>query len=272
VKRSADELVDRLGDPLNRLYRYPAANLTLKLFGWLPLRPNHVTLIHTLVGVGASVLVAFGSGVELVVAFFLLELRMVLDCYDGVLARHKQLSSPRGRALDELGDGVAYLAFVSAMSIRAAREIDIPVALGLFVVMMVLGALSAHGCDFFKRRLTGLLRGEPDAVAAELARKKALVARGESRWLDRFGVWFDGWQVRLFEPSKKDAEPSASHPVMWKLVLAVSLLSWDNALALLHVGVLTSRIFEACAIAIGYGLVLGTTTILLSRRVLGGRK
>jgi hypothetical protein len=120
--------------------------------------------------------------------------------------------------------------------------------------------------------LTALLRGEPDAVAAELARKKALVASGKSRWLDRFGVWFDGWQVRLFEPRVKKSEPSRDDPAMPKLVLLVSLLSWDNALALLHLGVLGSRILEACAIAVGYGLVLGTTTIVLSRRVLGGRR
>ena len=53
--------------------------------------------------------------------------------------------------------------------------------------------------------------------------------------------------------------------------MAADLAAQDPFEALLHVGVLSSRILEACAIAVGYGLVLGTTTILVSRRVLGGR-
>ncbi|HEY8075548.1 MAG TPA: CDP-alcohol phosphatidyltransferase family protein [Labilithrix sp.] len=235
------------------------------------MRPDHVTFFHTAIGLAAGAMVGFGSRGWLYVAFGLFELRMILDCYDGVLARAKKLSSARGRALDELGDAIAYMALVTGMAVRTFREGSAPLAIAIFFLMGSLGAMAAHGCDFYKRRLTALLRGEPNAVAAELARKKALVASGTSRWLDRFGVWFDGWQFRLFEPSVKQSEPAPSHVTMPKLVLAVSLLSWDNALAILHVGVLTAHVVVACAIAVGYGLVLGTTTILLARRVLGGR-
>ena len=38
----------------------------------------------------------------LVLAFFLCEVRMILDCFDGVLARARGTSSPFGRALDEI--------------------------------------------------------------------------------------------------------------------------------------------------------------------------
>ncbi len=268
-----DTLLERLGDPLNRFYRYPAARLGLKLFGWIPgVRPDHVTFLHTAIGIAGGVLVAVAPRPWLIAAFVMFELRMILDCYDGVLARAKNMSSPRGRALDELGDGVAYMALVTGMAVRTFREGHVPLAIALFFVMGSLGAMSAHGCDYYKRRISAVLKGEPDAVAAELARKREIVASGKSRWLDRFGVWFDGWQIRLFEPSERRGEPDPTHPTMPKLVLAIALMSWDNALAILHVGVLADRVVTACAICVGWGFVLGTTTILLARRVLGGKR
>jgi phosphatidylglycerophosphate synthase len=253
-----------LSDPLNRTYRYPAARALFRLLGWLPITPNQVTLVHTLVGIAAAMLIALGR--HLLLAFVLLELRMILDCYDGVLARAKRLSSPRGRALDELGDAIAYEAIVLAIGWRVAHTASVPLGIALFVGLGVTGAICAHAYDFYKRRLTGILNGEPDPVARELAEKRAAIARGGAPWIVRFGAWFDGWQVRLFEPRAPLAVDARERS--GALVAIVSLLSWDNALAILHVGVATDRLAALSCAAIAWGVVLLALTLLFARRAL----
>ena len=44
-------LAEHLDDPLNRYYRYPAARGLLRIAGGLPLRPDHITYLHTTIGV-----------------------------------------------------------------------------------------------------------------------------------------------------------------------------------------------------------------------------
>src|SRR5947209_2561870 len=55
------ELAESLDDPLNRWYRYPAARGLLRIAGGLPLRPDHVTYIHTVFGVTGAAILAWGS-------------------------------------------------------------------------------------------------------------------------------------------------------------------------------------------------------------------
>ena len=64
------ELAEHLDDPLNRYYRYPAARGLLRIAGGLPLRPDHITYLHTTIGVaGAAILGAHTTRTTLVVAF-----------------------------------------------------------------------------------------------------------------------------------------------------------------------------------------------------------
>src|SRR6188472_389351 len=89
AKELVDELLDAATDPPNRFYRYPAARGLLPILGRISwLTPNHVTYVHIIAGLAASALVAFTEGRSwLLLAFVLCEARMILDCFDGVLAR-----------------------------------------------------------------------------------------------------------------------------------------------------------------------------------------
>lgn len=272
------QLAESLDDPLNRWYRYPAARGLLKLAGSLPLRPDHVTYIHTLVGISGAALIARGGRESMIIAFVLLETRMILDCYDGVLARAKNLSSPRGRTLDELGDAVGYISMCIGMTIHLLRtRPDLPRALVVAggTVLLAMGAMSGHAYDFYKRRLGSALKEGRDAIADELEQKHELVRSGRAKWITRFGIWFDAWQVRLYEPRYRGGDAvgtvvSRSHHTGVRfLVKLIGFISWDNVLGMISVAVLLDRIALLWVIALIYGLVMFTTARVTIWRVLG---
>ncbi|MDB4943455.1 MAG: hypothetical protein JWP97_2989 [Labilithrix sp.] len=272
-------LAENLSDPLNRYYRYPAARALLHVIGSLPLRPDHITYIHTLCGITAAVLVGAGDRAGLVAAFFLCELRMVLDCYDGVLARAKKLSSPRGRTIDELGDAVAYVAITAGMCAhvyRTRHELSLGGTIAFGALLIAWGGMSGHAYDFYNRRLGAALKDGRDAIKDELDAKLAIVDAGNAPWITRFGIWFDRWQVRLYTPTVQGNAAQrvierANTAGMRGLVRIVSLLSWDNVLTVLTVGILLDRVYEVQLFAIGYGLFMFTLARLMIGRVLGDK-
>jgi phosphatidylglycerophosphate synthase len=68
------------------------------------LTPDQVTLVSLLFGLPVGL--AYASGrIGLVVGAVLFYLSFVFDCVDGKLARALDISSPRGRALDQIADG-----------------------------------------------------------------------------------------------------------------------------------------------------------------------
>ena len=274
-------LAEHLDDPLNRYYRYPAARGLLRIAGGLPFRPDHITYLHTALGaLGAAVMAVGTTRTAMAVACLLLEARMILDCYDGVLARAKKLSSPRGRTLDELGDAVGYIAICIGMSVHLHRANpgtrgELFVLLG--VVVLAAGAMSGHAYDFYKRRLGSALKDGRDAIAEELDQKHALVRAGHAKWITRFGIWFDRWQVRLYEPHYPGGnavgtilERSQSTGVRF-LVRLIGFTSWDNVLGMISLGVLLDRVFEVELVALAYGIFMFTTARVTMWRVLGRR-
>ena len=274
-------LAEHLDDPLNRYYRYPAARGLLRIAGGLPLRPDHITYLHTTFGVlGAAVMAFSTTRSAMVLSFVLLEVRMILDCYDGVLARAKKLSSPRGRTLDELGDAFAYIAICIGMNIhlhRAHPEIPAQMFLLLGAVVLVAGAMSGHAYDFYKRRIGSALKDGRDAIAEELDQKHELVRAGNATWITRFGIWFDRWQVRLYEPHYPGGDAvgtvvarSQSLGVRF-LARLIGFISWDNVLGMISLGVLLDRVFEVEVVALVYGIVMFTTARVTIWRVLGRR-
>jgi len=274
-------LAEHLDDPLNRYYRYPAARALLRIAGGLPLRPDHITYLHTATGIlGAAVMAVSTTRTAMVVSFVLLEIRMILDCYDGVLARAKKLSSPRGRTLDELGDAVAYIAVCIGMNIHLHRaHPDTPVQLFVLLGMVILaaGAMSGHAYDFYKRRIGSALKDGRDAIGEELDQKHELVRAGTARWITRFGIWFDRWQVRLYEPHYPGGDAvgtvvARSHTKGVRfLTRLIGFISWDNVLGMISLGILLDRVLEVELIGLAYGIVMFTTARVTIWRVLGRR-
>lgn len=268
-----DSIIESTVDPPNRFYRYPAARALLPVLGRIPwLTPNHVTYTHIAFGLAAAALVAFTEGKGwLVLAFVLCEVRMILDCFDGVLARARGTSSPFGRALDEIADSIAFITLSVAMTYRLQLG-----ARGLLVIctMLAFGGLCANAWDFYKRKITFALRDGKDGVIDEIREKKALIESGKGTFLGYWGVYFDCFQVLLYEvrPEKGHAvsviRARANDPQFRRFASLLSFLSFDNGLGILHVGALTGLFLESQLFALGYAVFMWLSTMILARLVL----
>ena len=287
-----------LTDPLNRFYRYPAARFVLPLFLKTSITPNQVTYVHTTVGITAAVCVAQGSFRALILAFFLSEVRLVLDCVDGEIARAKKTSSAYGRTLDALGDAVSFLAMCVAIYVHVSdARPGFPVALAL-VVMMGLSGLMAWVHDFYYRKFGTALKSGTDAVYDDL-RAKHRVLQGERRgargFVTRFGFAFDWMQVAVFQSGvRRDIEArlaaqSADPPehsmaeVQWILknaqsrtmrptLRAISLVSADNVIGILNVALLTGSLITAQLLVIAYAVFSMAACVLLATLFLHGNR
>jgi phosphatidylglycerophosphate synthase len=229
---SRDELAQRLADPLNRAVRYPAARALARLVLKTPIQADHVTLAHLAVGLVAAALVLRGA--TGVLPWALLEARMVLDCLDGVIARARGTASPRGRSNDELADAAGFMALVVAVTIRTRTW-----ALGF--ALLGVAAVTAAGYAVLKRRLLG--------------EASTSTSTSTSTRLVRVTRWADGIATRIFWPCERRPEP--------RFVTAVSLLSWDNALPIVHLGVLTGALVLAERAALVYGAVVTNAVLAL---------
>jgi hypothetical protein len=268
-----DSIIESTSDPVNRFYRYPAARALLPILGrigWLT--PNHVTYAHIVIGLCAAALVAFTEGKGwLVLAFVLCEMRMILDCFDGVLARARGTSSPFGRALDEIGDTIAVITLSCAMTHRAHLGLR---AVIIVCALLAFGGLCANAWDFYKRKLTFALRDSKDGVLDEIRQKKALIDSGKGTFLGYWGVYFDCFQVLLYEVRPKNGDPvaviraRATDPQFRRFASLLSFLSFDNGLGILHVGALTGLFLESQLFALGYAIFMWLSTMVLARLVL----
>jgi hypothetical protein len=268
-----DAIVESTTDLPNRYYRYPAARALLPILGRIPwLTPNHVTYTHTGFGLAAASLVAFTEDRRwLVLAFALSEIRMILDCFDGVLARARGTSSPFGRALDEIADTVAVITLSAAMTHRLELG-----GRGLFIVcaMLAIGGLCANAWDFYKRKLTFALRDGKDGALDELRLKKRLVESGKGTFLGYWSVYFDCFQVLLYEvrPANGDAvgviRARATEPWLRRFASLLGLLTFDNCATILHVGALTGLFLESQLVVLGYCALMWVATMVLARLVL----
>jgi hypothetical protein len=268
-----DSIIESTCDPANRFYRYPAARALLPILGRIAwLTPNHVTYAHMAFGIAAASLVAFTqANAWLVVAFVLSEMRMILDCFDGVLARARGTSSPFGRALDEIADTIAFITLACAMTYRLQNGTS-----GVILTCATLAfcGLCANAWDFYKRKITFALRDGKDGVIDELRHKKALIQSGNGGFLGYWGVYFDGFQVLLYDVRPPDGNAvsviraRATDPQFRRFASLLSFVSTDNGLGILHVGALTGLFLQSQVFALCYAIFMWVSTMILARVVL----
>lgn len=91
------------------------------------IRPNAVTVMIMLVGVGAGVAAALADPWwMLVIAGVLFQAQSILDGCDGEIARLTYRFSRRGQWLDTMGDDLTNWLFTSGLAIGQARMMDLP--------------------------------------------------------------------------------------------------------------------------------------------------
>ncbi|WP_437801924.1 CDP-alcohol phosphatidyltransferase family protein [Sorangium sp. So ce693] len=97
----------------------PLAGGVVALLARTSITPNQVTLLNLAVFVvAAALLVALPTAAGGLVAIAVLELSYLLDCADGMLARHKQLASKEGHLFDFFTDELKAVLLSGALSMR----------------------------------------------------------------------------------------------------------------------------------------------------------
>ena len=277
-------LLEVMDDPLNRFFRYPAAKALLPLFKNSSITPNQVTYFHTMVGLAAATFVAQGSKSGLVIAFVLSEVRFVLDCFDGVLARAKKINSPYGRTLDALGDAVSYIALCIGVYFHIRAKAPSYPGVTVMCVMMATGGLMAWVHDFYKRKFATALKSGADAVYDDLLAKHRRLDDPSAGFVTKFGFGFDWMQVVLLQPATRrdfkahleannETPPDIGIAEVQYIVKnaqarnlraafrAISLMSGDNVMAILNVGLLVAAL--ASADNTGVGLITMEMTVIV---------
>ena len=110
--KAYDGLVSR---HLNRRLSRPLAALLART----PATPNQLTVVATLIAVGAGLLVGFGHAIA---GGILIQVSSIADGVDGDLARRKGLQTRFGAVFDAVLDRYADAAVYAGMTVYAIRE------------------------------------------------------------------------------------------------------------------------------------------------------
>jgi phosphatidylglycerophosphate synthase len=254
-------------DPLNRFYRYPAARALVRLLVRTPISANQVTLVQPAFALGAAWLLQRSDPRALVLAALLLEIRGILDCADGELARAKKTSSPMGHALDGLVDWLCVAILYVGLWLRLRAMPD--VALGashlgptaLLVIVLLQAALRSASADYFKQKYGAIFATGRDPTDRELAHKlRAAQADGAGFLLKAEAtihrlehLFFDLEWFRLDAREHSPSEDEPRHPLAdARETPAIRAIGWtwalsngDAFLSLVTLAMACNRLWEA---------------------------
>jgi phosphatidylglycerophosphate synthase len=253
---TAHEPETAFDDPLNRWYRYPLARLLVLGLVRTRVSANQVSFVQPLFAAAAGYLVTFADRRHLVLGALLFEIRSVLDCADGTLARARGGGQPGGHAIDAAADwlGTVFLYagiywhfrlhsppagfWSSHVSVRA-----------VLLLALAQGALRSFSSDHFKRN-----RYEPRAE------------RASSRLAACAEAWIERAERLLFERGRTDR--TRRHPRLERIVtLAWSVSNGDAFLSLVTLSILADRMWEAQVFFAVAGFPWILLLLLLTARV-----
>ncbi len=182
----------RLEDPFNTFYRYPLALALTRLLLPTAITPNQISLVQPVFAAVAGWLLTLPDARYHLGAVVLFELRSILDCVDGSLARAKRLSSPNGHAIDAVADWLGVLFLYAGIFHHVYHRADLgmapSVALLVVAAALVQGGLRSFAADYFKAKYLGIFERGCDEVVETLADKlrAARDGRGAFARVDAF--------------------------------------------------------------------------------------
>ena len=212
----------RLEDPLNRYYRYPIARLIVRALLKTPVTPNQVTLVQPIFAALAGYLITFDDPRYLLGAAVAFEVRSILDCADGSLARAKRMSSPTGHAIDAMADwlGVVFL----YVGIFVHFHLHPPTAgawssyvsvNGIILLALFQGATRSFASDYYKLKYCSIFETGRDETADSL-RRKVLALGPRSSFFAHFDVFIGrmghlSFEHEWFDPNKSRSSTTDDH-------------------------------------------------------------
>lgn len=268
----------------NRFLFYPLARLLLPVAARSGVTPTQITVGHMILALVGAALVLIDIPWAFYVAYACFFLRAVFDCLDGVLARHKNMTSVTGRIMDELGDSVAFLALCTTLGIHISRtQPGFPVV-GSMLLLTLAAVLNAGAWDFYRRKVASALKTGRDTVINDLVAKHHMLKRPGGTRLLYLGLIIEWFQILVFAPQtiryilgrirqgeqaqeardEKIPEPEAAYilersgKTSFKvLLLAIAFLCGDNVFFIFVLGLLSTMPSEF----IGYCLIYSAVTL-----------
>jgi phosphatidylglycerophosphate synthase len=151
-----------------------ALPLTRRLARSGSVSPDQVTIVSVLLGLPTGLAFATGTRAGLVVGALLFYFSFLLDCVDGKLARALRTSSPRGKVLDDLGDGARRGSAAAGLAVYLWRTSSG----GVFWLAVAYGFMA-----YYFALISGGTRGEPQTNVGgrwseALARRRLLPTPG----------------------------------------------------------------------------------------------
>ncbi len=206
----------RVEEPANRFVYYPVARGLVKLLVKTPVTANQVTLIQPVIAAVAGYLMTFQDWRYLVMGALTFELRSLLDCVDGTLARAKRSASANGHALDAICDwlGVVFLYLGVYFHFRlhpppagdwaAYAPMGAIIGLALFQ-----GAMRSFAADYYLRKYGSILNTGRDETVEDL-REKQLALTSQSPFMAKVEAWIGRCQHLSFQHEFFDAQNTPS--------------------------------------------------------------
>jgi phosphatidylglycerophosphate synthase len=283
------KLVSLMTDFPNKFIYYPMANLWYIPFSYTPITPTQVTIVHTFLAFVGAWFLARGSATDLWIAFVIFQVRAVLDCLDGTIARRKNMSSELGRNLDMLGDTIGFLCLVTGyyFFMRQNNAYSIPETVGTLLLSTTISGVMAQGTDHFRRKFSAALREGKDTIVDEIEKKHRTIAAGQGTFLLWFSYLNDWFQILVFNPGSisrlrtylkgakgqtefvHDVETirrNLDSPMLKFAMFMVGMLSGDVAIFILLMGFPFAKPVEAMYVNMAYGVVMiGIVGIVMAR-------
>lgn len=211
----------RVEDPFNRYYRYPVGRLVARLLLPTPVTPNQVTLVQPLFAAIAGYLITFDDPTHLVLAAIVFELRSILDCVDGTLARAKNMTSPAGHAIDGAADWIGVMLLYAGIFVHFQRHPpDSSLAPyistnGILLIALLQGAMRSFAADYYKTKYVSIFETGRDATVDALRRKVLALGPGSS-FFAHFEVFIGrmghlAFEHEWFDPMRSKSSLSEEH-------------------------------------------------------------
>jgi phosphatidylglycerophosphate synthase len=149
---------------------------SLRISRWLvrhtPLRPNHLTIIGTCVGLLAAAVLSIGTYWAGVTGTLLFLCATIIDGYDGEVARLKFQESPFGQTFDVITDNIVHVAIFVGLAVGLYRQHSDDPYLMLMAILLGGFACTLVVTYFFLVRRPGFAQngGEPVSSKGKVRR------------------------------------------------------------------------------------------------------
>ncbi len=206
----------RVEDPFNRYYRYPVGRVITRWLMNTPVTPNQVTLVQPIFAAIAGYLITFNDPLHLTLAVVAFEIRSILDCVDGSLARAKNMMSPAGHAIDGAADWVGVMLLYAGIfwhfhlyAPPAGAWSEYVSVNGVLLIALLQAAMRSFAADYYKTKYVSIFETGSDATVDAL-RRKVLALGPKSSFFAHFDVFIGRMGHLCFEHEWFDPRRSKS--------------------------------------------------------------